>query len=168
MAAKWPQQPQLVMLWWLCMLFTGTYNDFGWVFFSLCSVSKSRTKYSYWKSLIAIFTVLKLHNYGYKLNNKNKINIYSRQHMKIVLIHRKMDHWTGYSPLADSCVIVTSSSQNFLFTVHSKSYCHLMYGWIVQNIRIPSLGCRWWWPMGQTGDEMRGSLRSAHRQIGTT
>jgi metal-dependent hydrolase (beta-lactamase superfamily II) len=37
-----------------------------------------------------------------KLNNKNKINIYSRSQMKIVLMHRKMDHWTGYSPLAES------------------------------------------------------------------
>ena len=88
--------------------------------------------------------------------------------MKIVLMHRKMDHWTGYSPLADSCAAITSFSQNFLCIVYSKSYCHLTYGWIGQNTCIPSLGCRWWWPMGQTGDEMRGSLRSAHRQIGTT
>lgn len=88
--------------------------------------------------------------------------------MKIVLMHRKMGHWTGYSPLADSCAAITSFPQNFLFTVYSKIYCHLMCGWIGQNTCIPSLGCRWWWPTGQTGDEMRGSLRSAHRQIGTT
>lgn len=142
---------------------------FRLVLFSLFSDLKSRTKHSYCKSLTAIFTVFICVTMDRdKMNNKNKIYIYSRSQMKIVLMHRKMDHWTGYSPLADSCAAITSFSQNFLFTVYSKIYCHLMYGWIGQNTRIPSLSCRWWWPMGQTGDEMRGSLRSARRQIGTT
>lgn len=48
--------------------------------------------------------------------------------MKTVLMHRKMDHWTGYSPLADSCAAITNFSQNLLFTVYSKIYCHLIYG----------------------------------------
>jgi len=102
---------------------------FGLVFFSLRSVLKSRTKYSYCKSLTAIFTeFICVTIDGDKLNNKNKIYIYSRSQMKIVLMHRKMDHWTGYSPLADSCAAIASFSQNFIFTVYSKSYCHLMYG----------------------------------------
>lgn len=101
----------------------------GLVFFSLCSVLKSRTKYSYRKSLTAIFTVFICELLDTdKLNNKNKIYIYSKSQMKIVLMHRKMDHWTGYSPLRDTCAAITSFSQNFLFTVYSKSYCHRIYG----------------------------------------
>ena len=93
---------------------------FGLVFFSLCSVLKSGTKYSYCKSLTAIFTAFICVTIdGDKLNNKNKIYTYSRSQMKIVLMHRKMDHWTGYSPLADSCAAIASYSQNFVFTVHS-------------------------------------------------
>ena len=30
--------------------------------------------------------------------------------MKIVLMHRKMDHWTEYSPLADSCAGIPRTS----------------------------------------------------------
>jgi len=102
---------------------------FGLVFFSLCSVLKSRTKYSYGKSLTVIFTVFICVTMDTDtLNNKNKIYIYSRSQIKIVLMHRKMDHWTGYSPLADSCAAITSFSQNFLFIVYNKSYCHLIYG----------------------------------------
>jgi hypothetical protein len=100
----------------------------GLVFFSLCSVLKSRTKQSYCKSLTATFTVFICVTMDTdKLNNKNKIYTYSRSQMKIVLMHRKINHWTGYSPLADSCAAITSFSQNFLLTVYSKSYCHLMY-----------------------------------------
>lgn len=107
----------------------GTYNDRQLSIFLIAFSFEIKNKNSYRKSLTAIFTVFICVTMDTdKLNNKNKIYIYSRSQMKMVLMHRKMDHWTGYSSLADSCAAITSFSQNFLLTVYSKSYCHLTYG----------------------------------------